>query len=428
MTSSTPIVNTNYYLNSTTEHNNRYKWYILALSILTNMFVVAMPTMGMSVLSKEISISLNLSITQIGVVWGIGTLPGILSALFGGALGDKVGPKKILVLTSLLGGLIGASRGLADSYTMMVIIVLLFGIIAPVVTMNTIKMVGQWFPSQQLGLANGMISMGMALGFFLGSLLSATTLSPLLGGWQNVLILYGLSGAMFSIPWFFSKAISQSGHSEIENPSMRLVISHVIKQKDIWPLGLTLLGIGGCIQGILGYTPLYLRNLGWEPIAADGTLSAFHTISLIFVLPVAFWSSKLGIQKKFLFISGLLVVTGAGLLSFVQGPWVWVAMLLTGSVRDAFMAIYMTFVISLKKIGPKYAGTAIGLSMAISGIGNAFAPPLGNSLAVLRPGAPYLLWSVLAVFGLCCLLFVKQPVNVPDPIQNLPSSNNQIAN
>ena len=68
--------------------------------------------------------------------------------------------------------------------------------------MNGIKIAGQWFPAHQLGLANGLISMGMALGFLLGSLLSATTFSPLLGGWRNVLIVYGIAGAMFSIAWF----------------------------------------------------------------------------------------------------------------------------------------------------------------------------------------------------------------------------------
>jgi hypothetical protein len=62
--------------------------------------------------------------------------------------------------------------------------------------------------------------------------------------------------------------------------------------------------------------------------------------------------------------------------------------LMAGFVRDAFMAIYITMVIETDGVGSMYAGTATGLTLAISGIGNFIAPPLGNSLAVLWPGAP----------------------------------------
>ena len=45
--------------------NNSYRWYILTLVVLTNMLVVAMPAMGMSVLAKEISQDLGLNLVQV---------------------------------------------------------------------------------------------------------------------------------------------------------------------------------------------------------------------------------------------------------------------------------------------------------------------------------------------------------------------------
>ena len=129
------------------------------------------------------------------------------ASLAGGVMGDKFGTRRVLVVSSLLAGLLGAARGLAVNFASITVIVLLLGALIPFVTMNSIKAVGQWFPPQQLGLANGLISMGMAFGFLLGSLLSATTFSPLLGGWRNVLIAYGLAGALFSLPWFFAREL-----------------------------------------------------------------------------------------------------------------------------------------------------------------------------------------------------------------------------
>ena len=37
------------------EQNPNYKWYILMLVVLTDMFVIAIPQMGISVLAQEIA-------------------------------------------------------------------------------------------------------------------------------------------------------------------------------------------------------------------------------------------------------------------------------------------------------------------------------------------------------------------------------------
>ena len=152
-----------------TEHPKNYKWYILTLIVLTNMLVVAIPTMGMSVLAKEIAHDLKLNLVQVGIVWGVGSLPGIITGLLGGVMGDKLGPKRVLVVGSLAAGLLGAARGLMPDFVSMTTIVILLGALIPFVTMNGFKTAGQWFPPAQLGLANGLISMGMALGFLLGA-------------------------------------------------------------------------------------------------------------------------------------------------------------------------------------------------------------------------------------------------------------------
>ena len=91
------------------ENNSSYKWYILLLVVLTDMFVIAIPQMGISVLAREIADDLGLTLVQVGVIWGAGALLGIFSGLLGGMIGDKVGPKRVLIVTALLGGLLGLS-------------------------------------------------------------------------------------------------------------------------------------------------------------------------------------------------------------------------------------------------------------------------------------------------------------------------------
>jgi MFS family permease len=199
---------------------------------------------------------------------------------------------------------------------------------------------------------------------------------------------------------------------------MRQAVAHVIRLKQIWLLSLALFGIGGCIQGLLGYLPLYLRNMDWKPLYADGAVTAFHTFSLIFVMPIALWSGRLRSTRRPLLLAGASIAVGTGLLSLVSGPWVWVCVVLAGFVRDGFMAIFTTEVLQTEGVGPTYAGTAWGFVLAVGGIGNVLAPPLGNSLSVYRPGLPFAFWAGLALLGIVCLSLTRREPSTSQVVEN----------
>lgn len=54
-------------------------------------------------------------------------LAGALVVFIGGALGDRFGVKRVLVISCFLAGLAGALRGLAGSFTTLVAAMFLFG-------------------------------------------------------------------------------------------------------------------------------------------------------------------------------------------------------------------------------------------------------------------------------------------------------------
>jgi MFS family permease len=389
--------------------NNGYRWYILLLGALTNSLIVAVPTMGMPVLFEKISQDMHLNLVQIGLIWGINALPGILTILVGGIIGDRFGPKRVLLFSCLLIGITGASRGLANDFSSLATAMFAFGLFSPFITMNTFKTCGLWFPRRQMGLASGVLSMGMALGFLLGSMFSATVLAPWLGGWRQVMFLYGAISVALCIPWFFTRPTPGHAADASKNSGSILhTLAYVARIRNIWWFGLAIFGIGGCIQGSLGYLPLYLRGQGWPEASADGALAAFHTVSLICVIPIAILSDKLGTRKKILIAAGLMVTLGIGLLSFVQGGFVWIAVGIAGMVRDGFMAVFMTSILETDGVGPAFAGTATGLTMVFSGVGNLIAPPLGNSLATIAPGLPFFFWTGMTLLGIIGLVAARE--------------------
>ena len=388
-----------------------YRWYILTLAALTHTFTVAMPVMCLPVLFKEISEDLNLSLVQIGVIWGIGSFPSMLTSLAGGAIGDRFGTRSTLRMVCLLAGVAGALRGLSQDFITLGATVFLFGMLRPIIPMNVHKTYGVWFSKRQLGLANGVVAMGMALGFMATSMVSATVLSPWLGGWQNVLLFYGAISIVISILWHFTRPTPddiKASAGETDTRSLRQTVFHVVRVRNVWLLGFALLGIGSCIQGMLGYLPLYLRGIGWTEAGADGALATFHGMSMICVIPLALWSDRLGSRKRVLMVATLLTIIGIGLLSIADGIMVWVALIMAGFVRDGFMAIFMTMIIETRGVKAAYAGTAIGLAISLRGLGNLISPPLGNSLADVAPGLPFIFWAAMAMAGFFGLYLAKE--------------------
>ncbi len=390
---------------------SNYKWYVLVLATLTHTLVMGMPNMSLPVLFNEISTDLNLNLVQIGTVWGLSSMIGIVMALVGGIIGDRIGAKRALMIACFLAGVTGALRGFAIDFVTLSITVFIAGLALSSIPTNVHKTCGIWFSGRHLGLANGSVSMGMAAGFMLGSMLAATVLSPLLGGWRNVIFFYALIAIVMGFFWTFTRPgpLHEGVQSRpATSRSLRESLFHVARVRNIWFLGLAMIGIGGCIQGALGYLPLYLRGIGWPDAAADGALATFHAASMLCTIPIAILSDRLGQRRKVLIVAGCMIMTGIGLLSVVQGAAVWIAVILAGMVRDGFMAVLMTLIIELKGVGSLFAGTATGMILGFSMFGGVIAPPLGNSLARFDPSLPFLFWSAMAAMGVVGLYLVRE--------------------
>ncbi len=388
-----------------------YRWYILTLAALTFTFGIGMPMMSMPVLFKEISEDLNLSLVQLGTIWGMLGLGAIFVVLIGGLLGDRFGAKRVLSVACVLAGLAGALRGLSGSFITLAASTFVFGLLSMVIPPVVHKTCGVWFSGRRLGLANGVVAMGMALGFTLGAMTSATVLSPLLGGWRNVMFLYGAISIAVSVLWLLTRGEPSQVGSSASNAStvpFRQSLSRVVRIRGVWLLGFLLLGQLSCVQGVLGYLPLYLQEIGWTVASADGALAAFNGVSMIAVIPIALLSDRLGLRKVVLFAATLMTAIGVGLLSVVGGTMVWVSVIIAGVVRDGFMAVLMTMIMETEGVGATYAGTAIGLVLTLSHLGMVASPPIGNSLADVNLSLPFIFWAALATAALFVFYFVKE--------------------
>jgi cyanate permease len=396
-------------VNSKSSQSN-YRWYVLSLAALTFAFVCAAPIVCMSVLFKEISEDLGLNLVQVGTIWGMPNFAALFVVFLGGLMADRFGARRVLGTACLLAGLAGAMRGLTGDFISLAVVTFFVGLTTWIIPASVFKATATWFSGRQLVLANGVVSAGMGLGFTVGAMISATVLSPLLGGWQNVLYLYGGMSFMVGLLWFLTVRESElpglAGSGS--GVPLRQSISNVFPNKAVWLIGLTLLGYAACVQGTIGYLPTYLRDMGWTAASADGTLATFNGLSMLGAIPLALLSQRLGLRKVILFPILFITTVGIALLPVVSDAMVWVLMIIVGVARDGFFAICLTMSTETKGIGVLYAGTAMGLAQTIVNVGNVISPPLGNSLANANPGFPFFFWAAFGLLGLVVFYFVKE--------------------
>jgi predicted MFS family arabinose efflux permease len=387
-----------------------YRWYLLALTGMTYGSITGAARMCMPVLFKQISDDLGLSMVEIGTIWGMDPLAGVFIGLPSGLLADRFGVKRTLTVVCFLAGVFGALRGFSVNFITMAATMFLFGITVAATPSIVPKVTSEWFGGRQLGLANALLNVAWSIGAMVATMFSATVFAPLLGGWENVLFLYGVPAVLMAALWHFTGR--EPGRSELPETTARAVpfrqaFSRVIRIKEVWLIGLISMTSWGANTGFTGYLPLYLRNIGWTPAGADSAITVLMGVGTIGVIPMVLLAERTS-RKGVLIISIIVQALGIGLMPVLNSAGVWLLIIMGGFLRSGAPAIYNVMIFETEGIGSTYGGTAIGLTSAIAMLGAFLAPPIGNSLADINAGLPLVLWGGLAILALPVLFLVKQ--------------------
>ena len=370
------------------------------------MLAYAMPLLSLPVLFTEISADLNLSIQQIGIVWGAASFASFLVSIPMGIVGDRFGPRLTIGIACLLVGVFGALRAFSYDYVSFIITVLLHGFVTPAIPPNIHKTAGAWFPDQR-GFATGIVSAGFAIGLTLGSAFSASFLSPLLGGWGNVLILYGALAIVFGLLWLVFHPSAEQQTSK-DRPALIDSLRYVAQSRQLWLIGIGTGSFWACYRGFSGYLPLYLKEIGWDPVIADRSLAAFFLISLIGVMPLSVLSDRMKARRIFLVVSLGMMGLGVLTLSFASGILIWLAILAAGFFFDSYMSIHQAAAQEVDGITYTYVGTALGFMATLREAGGFIGPPIGNALAEYGLSTPFIFWGIMGIIGAIILSRLPQ--------------------
>jgi cyanate permease len=286
-----------------------------------------------------------------------------------------------------------------------------FGLVVAALPSGIPKVTAIWFSGPRLGITNAFLNVAGSLGAMVGLMLSATVLSPWLGGWERVLFLFGAPAVIIGLLWLFTGRESPHGGitpQPYTGVPFKQAVLKVIRFKEVWIIGLIAAMYWASNMGLNGYLPLYLREIGWTPVASDGLVTAITGVGMIGGIPMVLLSDRWHSRRKIIVLSLVLMTTNLVIMPWLDGTPLWVLLLVCGFLRSAASTLFSVAILEIKGVGSTYSGTASGLMSAI-GMGGAFiGPPLGNALAEINPGYPFYFWAFLNALGLIGCIFFKE--------------------
>jgi NNP family nitrate/nitrite transporter-like MFS transporter len=389
---------------------SNYKWYILILAMLAYGIITGLDRMCLPVLFKEISTDLGLSMVSIGAIWGMDPLAGVFVCILGGLLADHFGIKRTLTIACILAGIFCALRGFSTNFITMSASMFLFGLMATIIFTVTPKITAVWFSGRYLGITNALLQVSMSVFAVIGTMLSATVLSPLLGGWRNVLFVFGAPAILIGILWWITGREPEKSEMSVSHVNMvpfKEAFFKVIRTKEVWIFGLIQLSFMGTMTGVGGYLAIYLRNIGWSPVSADTALTIQSATGIVGMIPMMLLANRLHSPKGMFIFSLVVLAVSLAMLPYVKGNAVYVLLIVSGLLRAAAPALCSTMIFEIKGIGSTYGGTAMGLATTLGMVGAFGAPALGNSFARISPGGPFIFWAVLAAAAIPLFLLIK---------------------
>jgi CP family cyanate transporter-like MFS transporter len=356
-----------------------YRWTMLA-GVWLAYYSFGLTSIGLAPLVKPITDDLNMSHSSMGLVLGSWQLVFIASSMPLGALLDKIGIRRGLLLAGVVIALSSFLRATAVDFTTLALAVAVFGLGGPLVSIGAPKMISQWFAGKERGFAMGIYMVGPALGGITSLSLTNSLMMPLFDyQWRHVLMTYAGFTLLSALIWF--AIASHPANRDLERavaaqPSVgqTKVFGDLLRLRSVQLVLAMSVGIFFFNHGLNNWLPEILRSGGME-LAQAGYWAAMPTavgVAGSLLIPRLATTPA----RRFTILGFLFVCAGvAALLIHADGgPLLAFGLILQGIARSSMMTIAVLVLIEAKGVDIKHAGAAGGLFFSAAEIGGVLGP------------------------------------------------------
>jgi len=398
-----------------------YRWAMLTgVWLVYFSFGVLVASMGPLV--APITAELGISHGAMGTVLGAWPLVYIASSLPAGALLDRMGPRRSIMLCAVLISLSGILRGLADDYLSMFLAVAVFGLGGPLISIGAPKVVSLWFEGRERGLAMGLYISGPAIGSIVSLSLTNSVMMPFFDGdWRAVMWAYAGIAMVCGLLWVLvsshlaSRIMERRMAAEPRNSQLQ-VFGELLAEPAVRLILLMSIGTFLLNHGLNNWLPEILRTGGMSAASA-GYWASIPTAAGIFA---ALSIPRFATEERRIPILGLLISAagvGTTLLHFSTGPLLAFGLMCQGLSRGAMMAVLILVLVESRGVDSRNAGAAGGLFFSAAEVGGVLGPVLVGTLHDLTGGfaASLYMMTVVCAILLALLAWLRALTRVVRP-------------
>ena len=305
-----------------------------------------------------------------------------------GWLCDRFNVYRLTALGLLIWAASTLLMGFAGGFASLLVLRVMLGVGESISFPASSKIIAEQVPGERRGMANAIVSIGIALGPAAGTLAGGLILASY--DWQAIFIAFGLVTLLWLVPWqIVTKGMQARGPAAAQQ---NMPIAALVGRWPLWSMSIAHVASNYVFYFLLAWLPNYLvkaRGLSIEEMTVLATVG--FTTQAVAALGFGHYSdrwtrsgrSEAAIRRWMMIVAQ--IVQGVAILGVLWAEsataiaiWLGVAGVCTGALSLNVYAVAQMFA------GPRAAGTWIGFQNAF---GNTFSGILGPIIAGLIVGA-----------------------------------------
>lgn len=397
-----------------------WKWVIVIIIGLCGGAVISISYTNFLPLMTFIMEDLQLSYAQGGWLLSCVFLTMTIFFIPCGLASDRWGRKVFIVFSFLLTTIGSISLIWCSSFLPAVLTRIVIGIGYAMYVGPSIAMLGNWFPSRQLGFAVGIWMVGYFLGMGLGEFVP-----PLLNefGWRNAIWITASPGFIIALLCFI---FTKDRPDEVGLPSSEIKTNHnpaqdpnrekksdwywILKSKDLWICGLWAFGAYAGLSGVAAWLPTFANKVHGVSLELAGLITGVATggVGIIMAIPGGIISDRIKRRVPLMVLTN--VILGVAIIGTVycKGGSLWLLIVFAVLIGlGTSLGVPAGLAYPAEIAGVEVAGSAVNMIEAIGSVGGLVSPWIMGLLFDI-----YHFWTVsflvvgisVIISGLLCFL------------------------
>jgi len=400
-----------------------YGWIVITMGLLTTIGAHGLGRFAYSMINPSMIDGLGLSYAQVGELAAGNFVGYLILAIIGGFLAARLGPRIVISLSLALMGITMILTGLAKTYGFALAMRTLTGLgnggaFVPAMALGSI-----WFSARKRGLATGIVTAGIGIGFALSGVIVPPILSAYgAEGWRFcwyylgviVLVLAGITcGFLRNRPEDLGLKQIGSGASEDKLGGQRdkgLEWGKVYKFGSVWHLGVVYLIFGFSYVIYINFFATFLvKEMGWTSSEAGRLFTFLGFLSIFCGLLWGGISDVIG-RKGGAALAYVALALSYGIFALFRSPGAfYVSAVFFGLTAWAIPTIMAAA--AGDYVGPRLAPAGLGFITLFFGVGQAIGPYAGGLFADMTDSftLSFALASAVSMAGAVGSLTLRRP-------------------